>query len=82
MLSEVRNYFGITREISSIGQFAYFETTQLQQLVAEIKLVIRESTLIVLAGIVGTGKTTMLGKRRLWAVLFRRYSSAMILQIR
>lgn len=62
MLSEVRNYFGITREISSIGQFAYFETTQLQQLVAEIKLVIRESTLIVLAGIVGTGKTTMLEK--------------------
>ncbi len=62
MLSDVRNYFGIIRDISSIGQFAYFETTQLKQLVAELKLAIKDSTLIVLAGSVGTGKTKMLQK--------------------
>jgi type II secretory pathway predicted ATPase ExeA len=62
MLSEVRSYFGLTRTISSIGRFAYFETTQLQQLVTELKLAIKDSKLIVLAGMVGTGKTTMLRK--------------------
>src|SRR2546423_4659861 len=62
MLSEVRSYFGLTRAISSVGRFAYFETTQLQQLVAELKLAIKDSKLIVLAGMVGTGKTTMLRK--------------------
>ena len=47
---------------SSISQIAYFETTQLQQIVTELKLAIKDGNLIVLAGMVGTGKTTMLQK--------------------
>jgi len=66
MLSEVRNHFGLIREVSLISQFAYFETTQLKQLVAELKGTIKESKLIVLAGMVGTGKTTMLQKIQDW----------------
>jgi len=60
MLSDIRNHYGLIREISSISQIAYFETTQLQQVVTELKLAIKDSKLIVLAGMVGTGKTTML----------------------
>lgn len=60
--SEIRNYYGLIREISSISQIAYFETTQLQQVVTELKLSIKDSKLIVLAGMVGTSKTTMLQK--------------------
>jgi type II secretory pathway predicted ATPase ExeA len=62
MLSEIRNYYGLTRDISLISQIAYFETTQLQQVVNELKLAIKDSKLIMLAGMVGTGKTSMLQK--------------------
>lgn len=62
MLSDIRNHYGLTREFASISQFAYFETTQLQQVVPELKLAIRDGKLIVLAGIVGTGKSTALQK--------------------
>ncbi len=62
MLSDIRNHYGLTREFDSISQFAYFETTQLQQVVPELKLSIRDGKLIVLAGIVGTGKSTALQK--------------------
>lgn len=62
MLSDVRSHYGLIREISSISQIAYFETTQLQQVVTELKLAIKDSKLIVLAGMVGTGKTTLLQK--------------------
>ncbi|WP_347990146.1 AAA family ATPase [Methylomonas sp. AM2-LC] len=62
MLSDIRNYYSLTRDISLISQIAYFETTQLQQVVNELKLAIKDSKLIVLAGMVGTGKTSMLQK--------------------
>ncbi|MDB0544252.1 AAA family ATPase [Ralstonia solanacearum] len=62
MLSDIRTYYGLTREISLTGQSTYFETAQSQHVVRELKLAIREGKLIVLAGIVGTGKTTMLRK--------------------
>lgn len=62
MLSDIRNHYGLIREMSSISQIAYFETTQLQQVVTELKLAIKDSKLIVLAGMVGTGKTAMLQK--------------------
>ena len=47
MLSDIRNHYGLIREISSISQIAYFETTQLQQVVTELKLAIKDSKLIV-----------------------------------
>ena len=62
MLSEIKSYYGFTRDISSIGQSAYFENTQLQQVLHELKLAIKDSKLIVLAGIVGSDKTTTLQK--------------------
>ncbi|WP_024297396.1 ExeA family protein [Methylomicrobium lacus] len=62
MLSDIRNHYGLIREMSSLSQVAYFETTQLQQVVTELKLAIKDSKLIVLAGMVGTGKTAMLQK--------------------
>lgn len=62
MLSDIRTYYGLTREISLTGQSTYFETTQSQHVVKELKLAIKDGKLIVLAGIVGTGKTTTLRK--------------------
>lgn len=62
MLSDIGNHYGLNREISSISQIAYFETTQLQQVITELKLAIKDGKLIVLAGIVGSGKTTVLQK--------------------
>jgi ABC-type glutathione transport system ATPase component len=60
MLSDVRDYYGLVREIGQAGQAGYFETTQLQQIHKELKLAIKEGKLIALSGIVGTGKTTIL----------------------
>ena len=59
MLSDVRKYYGLVREI---GQSGYFETAQSQQILKELKLAISDGKLIALAGIVGTGKTTILQK--------------------
>jgi ABC-type nitrate/sulfonate/bicarbonate transport system ATPase subunit len=44
------------------GQSTYFETTHSQHVVKELKLAINDGKLIVLAAIVGTGKTTTLRK--------------------
>ncbi|VWB98105.1 ATP-binding protein [Burkholderia lata] len=52
----------LTREISLTGQSTYFETAQSQHVARELKLAIKEGHLIVLAGVVGTGKTTILQK--------------------
>jgi type II secretory pathway predicted ATPase ExeA len=62
MLSDIRSYYGLTREISLTGQSTYFETSQSQHVVKELRLAIKDGKLIVLAGIVGTGKTTTLRK--------------------
>ncbi len=62
MLSDIRGFFGLTREIALTGQSTYFETAQSQHIVKELKLAIKDGKLIVLSGIVGTGKTTTLRK--------------------
>ncbi len=59
MLSDVREFYGLVREP---GQMGYFETAQLQQVLKELKLAIKDGKLIVLSGIVGTGKTATLQK--------------------
>lgn len=64
MLSDIRDYYGLVREISQTGQTGYFETAQLQQILKELKLAIKDGKLIALSGIVGTGKTTILQKSR------------------
>jgi len=57
MLSDVRSYYGFTRDFSQAG---YFETGQSQQIAKELSHEIRAGKLITLSGIVGCGKTTML----------------------
>ena len=62
MLSDIRSHYGFTRDFHLLSQTAYFETTQMQQLLKDLKLVINEGKLIVLSGVVGTGKTSLLKK--------------------
>ena len=57
MLSDVRNYYGLTKDF---GQVGYYETGQSQQIVKELSHEIRAGKLVTLSGIVGSGKTTML----------------------
>ena len=57
MLSEVRSYYGFSKDF---GQAGYFETGQSQQIVKELNHEIRAGKLVTLSGIVGCGKTTML----------------------
>ena len=57
MLSDVRDYYGLAREL---GRTGYFEAAQLQQILKELKLAIKDGKLIALSGIVGTGKTAAL----------------------
>jgi len=57
MLSDVRSYYGFTKDF---GQAGYFETNQSQQIVKELSHEIRAGKLVTLSGIVGCGKTTML----------------------
>ena len=57
MLSDVRGYYGFTKDFSQAG---YFETEQSQQIVRELSYEIKAGKLIALSGIVGCGKTTML----------------------
>jgi len=59
VLSDVRDYYGLAREL---GRTGYFETAQLQQILKELKLAIKDGKLIALSGIVGTGKTAALQK--------------------
>jgi type II secretory pathway predicted ATPase ExeA len=57
MLSDVRSYYGLTKDFEQVG---YFETGQSQQIVKELSHEIRVGKLVTLSGIVGSGKTTML----------------------
>jgi type II secretory pathway predicted ATPase ExeA len=60
MLSDVRSHYAFTRDFSLLSQSAFFETTQLQLVLKELKLAIKDGKLIVLSGMVGTGKTATL----------------------
>jgi len=62
MLSNIRSHYGFTRDLHLLSQTGYFETTQLQQVLKELKLAIKDGKLIVLSGMVGTGKTSSLQK--------------------
>jgi type II secretory pathway predicted ATPase ExeA len=57
MLSDVKEYYGLARDL---GQTGYFETAQSQQTFKELRLAIKEGKLVALSGIVGSGKTTTL----------------------
>ena len=50
MLSDVRSYYGFTKEFSQAG---YFETGQSQQIAKELSHEIRAGKLVTLSGIVG-----------------------------
>ncbi|MEM9543721.1 MAG: AAA family ATPase [Cyanobacteria bacterium P01_E01_bin.42] len=59
MRREVMEYFELTRPFQRVG---YFETEHHQELLAELDREIRQGGLVVLSGIVGCGKTTLLQK--------------------
>jgi type II secretory pathway predicted ATPase ExeA len=58
MLSEVMEHFGLLRDF--MGQSAFFETEHARHMFRELKLAIKLGKLVVLSGIGGCGKTTML----------------------
>ena len=57
MLTEVMEHFGLAK---SLRQAEYFETDDHQRLIKDLKTAIYDGDLIVLSGIVGCGKTTLL----------------------
>jgi type II secretory pathway predicted ATPase ExeA len=57
MVSEVIEYFGLTRDWSQAG---HFETEEFCHLFKELKVSIQLGSLIAICGIVGCGKTTLL----------------------
>jgi type II secretory pathway predicted ATPase ExeA len=57
MLTDVMEYYGLVKEFRRSG---YFETEQQKQLFKDIKIAISTVNLVVIAGIVGSGKTTAL----------------------
>jgi type II secretory pathway predicted ATPase ExeA len=57
MLIEVMDHFGFTKSLRQVG---YFETTQHQQLLKEVKVALQEGGLVALTGVVGSGKTVLL----------------------
>ena len=61
MLSDVMAYFGLNREFDQAG---YFDTEHHQYLLREISATIVKGRTIVLAGIVGSGKTNLLRQLR------------------
>jgi len=57
MLSDVMEYYGLTRDFHRAG---YFETDHHKQIFKELKAAIKQGKLVALSGIVGCGKTTTL----------------------
>jgi len=55
--SEIRDYFGITRGFGNVGRF---KTDANRKLIEEIKIAVQESHLVVISGIIGCGKTSLL----------------------
>jgi type II secretory pathway predicted ATPase ExeA len=59
MLTDVMEHFGLTKSLRQVG---YFATDHHQQLLKDLKATIREGGLVVLTGVVGSGKTVLLGQ--------------------
>lgn len=57
MLSDVKEYYGLARDL---GKSGYFETVQSQQTFKELRLAIKDCNLVALSGIVGSGKSMTL----------------------
>ena len=55
--SDVRKYFNITRDFENAGTF---DTAANTRLIKELKVAIPEGRLIVISGIIGCGKTSLL----------------------
>lgn len=62
MLSDVREYYGLLRELQGMAQHSTFDTAPLQRIAKELKLAIKDGKLIALSGIVGTGKSTIIAR--------------------
>ncbi len=57
MLSDVMDFYSLTRDFQGVG---YFETEHHQQIFKELKAAIKQGQMVALSGIVGCGKTTTL----------------------
>ncbi|MBF0551361.1 MAG: hypothetical protein HQK60_12595 [Deltaproteobacteria bacterium] len=63
-MSDVMDFFGLTKDLRSVG---YFETNQDQQVFKDVKKAIKMGRLVAVSGMVGCGKTTAM--RRLQETL-------------
>ena len=59
MLSDVMEHCGLSQ---SLRQAGYFETDHHRQLLRDLKAAIHEGGIIAITGIVGSGKTLLLGR--------------------
>ena len=58
MLTEAMEQFGLTRSLRQVG---YFATDHHEQLLRELKAAIQDGGLVAVTGVVGSGKTLLLG---------------------
>ena len=59
MLSDVMEHFGLRRSLRQVG---YFATEHHHQILKDLSVATREGGLIALTGVVGSGKTILLGR--------------------
>jgi len=59
MLSDVMEHFGLTKSLRQVDDF---ETEHHRQLLTDLKVAIHEGGIIAVTGIVGSGKTVLLGR--------------------